>query len=311
MIKYFQHTEIEKDKWNRCIAEATFKTVFAEYDFLTLASPNWVALIQGDYDYVMPLPVRSKLSIQYVYTPFFFSQLGIFSKYVITNQLVNDFINQIPRTYKQVDLVLNPSNPVENIDIHTIRFNSYCLKLSRPHLLMQQLFTDNCRRNIKSAEKSFLTLSEDVSVKDVVTLFRANRGKDKSVHYHQGDYPLLFSLAELAQKNGKLEIFGAKTDNGELIAGALFLQDYDRILFWFSGRDKKYYDKKAMFFIVNEYLKLKENSELVLDFNGSMNKNIARFYRGFGAEPYQYPMLNFTRAFYLHPFIRLYKAIIK
>lgn len=311
MIKFYQHTEIEKDKWNRCIAEATFKTIFAEYDFLTLASPNWVALVKGDYEYVMPLPVRSKLSIQYIYTPFFFSQLGIFSKHEITNQLVNDFISQIPHTYKQVDLVLNPSNPLVNIHIHTIRFNSYCLKLNRPHLLMQQLFSDNCRRNIKSAEKNAMSIVDDLKVNDIVALFRANRGKDKAVHYHQGDYSLLYSLAELAQKNRKLEIIGARLDDGMLIAGALFLQDYDRILFWFSGRDKNYFDRKAMFFVVNEYLKLKETSDLILDFNGSMNKNIARFYRGFGAEPYEYHMVNFTRAFYLYPFIRLYKAIIK
>jgi len=311
MIKFYLHTEIEKDKWNRCIAEATFKTIFAEYDYLTLASPNWVALIKGDYEYVMPLPIRSKLSIQYIYTPFFFSQLGVFSKKEITNQLINDFINHIPRAYKQVDLILNPSNPVDNIDIHTIRFNSYFLKLNRPYLLMQQLFSENCRRNIKSAEKNSLAIANDVQVSDIINLFKANKGRDKAVHYHPRDYSLLHSLSELALKDKKLEIIGARLDNGKLIAGALFLHDYDRILFWFSGRDKHFYDKKAMFFVVNEYLKLKENCELILDFNGSMNINIARFYRGFGAELYQYSMINFTRVFYLYPLIRFYKAIIK
>ncbi|MEG1556647.1 MAG: hypothetical protein RR356_07995, partial [Bacteroidales bacterium] len=98
MIRFYKHTQIDQDKWNHCIANATFTTLCAEFEFLNIASPNWCALIKGDYEYVMPLPIRSKLSIKYIYNPFFSIRLGIFSSYEISATIVKDFFEAIPKT---------------------------------------------------------------------------------------------------------------------------------------------------------------------------------------------------------------------
>lgn len=311
MIRFVKNGEIDREKWNQCIAQSGYPTVFADYDFLKIASPYWCALIKGNYEYVMPLPVRSRLSIRYVYMPFFVSRLGIFSAKPVDAKLIEEFVARIPSSLRQIDLFLNPANPVEETALHPVMMNSYRLKLNRPYVLLQQLFTENTRRNIKSSQKHKLTTCYDVQVRDVVRLFKAGRGRDKAVGYTKRDYARLGRMAAYMEKKGKLDITGARDEKGNLLAGALFLRDYDRIWFWFSGRNKAFSEKKAMFFIINEYLKEHANEAHYFDFNGSMNENIARFYRGFGAEKYQFPMLNIRRYSYLSPFIRIYKAIIK
>ena len=64
-----------------------------------------------------------------------------------------------------------------------------------------------------------------------------------------------------------------------------------------------------MFFLLDEYIKQHAGEQISLDFNGSMNENVARLYKGFGGLPYDFQMTHFTRDFYLGGLIRLYKAI--
>ncbi|MEG1556362.1 MAG: GNAT family N-acetyltransferase, partial [Bacteroidales bacterium] len=163
---------------------------------------------------------------------------------------------------------------------------------------------------IKAAQYHQLTLSS-CTINEIISLFRKNRGKTKNVHYRNKDYRILEKLTKYALDLHKLDIVGAKDQNGKLLAGALFLKDRDRTWFWFSGRDNRYAEGRAMFFIVDEYIKMHDKQELVLDFNGSMNENVARFYKGFGAEKYSYPMVCYTRRFYLSKLIQLYKNIMK
>lgn len=69
------------------------------------------------------------------------------------------------------------------------------------------------------------------------------------------------------------------------------LRDYDKIRFWFSGRNSEEAASKSMFFLISNYLKMRSGASLIFDFNGSMNENIARFYRGFGAEVVEIPYI--------------------
>ncbi|MDR2980382.1 MAG: GNAT family N-acetyltransferase [Bacteroidales bacterium] len=286
-------------------------TIFAEYDFLTIACPDWHALVMGNYEYVMPLPTKAKLGIKYIYTPPFFSRLGIFSDQEITSQITTEFFNHIPLLYRQIDLLLAPNNPAEQSGLNPIAMRSYRLNLHRPYILTEQLFSENTRRNIKSANKVDLTYTQDLTIHEVVCLFKNGRGREKSVRYAKKDYLLLCKLAGYVAERGMLDVVGARDESGRLLAGALFLRDRHAIWFWFSGRDVRFPEKKAMFFVISEYLKTQEKQDNYLDFNGSMNENIARFYKGFGGESYDFPFVNLRRYSYLSPFIKLYKTIIK
>ena len=75
-----------------------------------------------------------------------------------------------------------------------------------------------------------------------------------------------------------------------------------------SGRDNRLPTKDHVF-LINEYIKKYQKTSKILDFDGSMNENIARFYAGFGATRYSFPMLYFSRHFYLHKLVAFYKIV--
>jgi len=308
-ISFLKCDKIDKAKWNQAVAASLYPTLFADYDFLSVASPEWCALIKGDYEYIMPLPVRSRMHISYIFTPFQFSRLGIFSKNRITAEIVREFFQAIPSNFKQIDLRLNHYNPSEKIASESIQLVSYSLNLKASYTELYKNFRQNTKRNIKAAEKENLHITSDLSLRDIVLLYKENRGKTKKFKIKGKDYRLFLKIATFAQERGFLELVGVKDGENNLLAGAAFLHDYSTVWFWFSGRDNRFANKRAMFFLINEYIKKYQKTSKILDFDGSMNENIARFYAGFGATRYSFPMLYFSRHFYLHKLVAFYKIV--
>ena len=97
--------------------------------------------------------------------------------------------------------------------------------------------------------------------------------------------------------------------DGSLLAGAVFLRDHGRIWFWASGRDEARADRKAMFFLMDEYIRQHAQQPLVLDFNGSSTESVARFYAGFGSQRYTFPALSTLCDSWAKPFLHLYRKI--
>lgn len=310
MIRFLKHSEIDKDRWNLTIQKSLNTTIFADFDFLSISSPNWCALVEDDYKSVMPLPVRRKFSINYIYNPFFSNRLGIFSKEIISDVKVKEFFDHIPSRFRQVDLILNRQIPTQLIEDKTIRLISHSLNLNRSHEEISQGYSQNTTRNIKYAQKYCLEYIEGASVRDIIRLFQNNKGKQSHVNYKSKDYLTLMKMSHWASRKGLLESVGV-TFEGKLIAGALFLRDNQRIWFWFSGRDNKHADKKTMFLLLNEYILRHCETPLELDFNGSMNENVARLYKGFGGIAYHYKMIISSRDIYFAQLMKLYKSIFR
>lgn len=309
MIRFLKHSEIDKDRWNRALQGSINATIFADFDLLSISSPGWCALVEDDYKAIMPLPVRSKLSVKYIYTPFFSNRLGIFSADNIDAEKVMDFEKAIPKKFRQIDLILNRQNPTELIENQVITMVSHLLSLNQPYENIAANYSQNTKRNIKSAQKQGLEYRENVSIKQIITLFKKNRGRKKYVHYKPADYVILMKMSRNAYSRGLLDCVGVFNGN-KMIAGALFLKDDQRTWFWFSGRDNQYADKKPMFFLIDEYIKAHAQEPLLLDFNGSMNENVARMYKSFGGKMYNYKMICHTQDFYLGKLIKLYRSIL-
>lgn len=307
MITFYLHQEINKEKWNAAIARSAYPTLFADYDFLTFASPDWNALIEDDYGVVMPLPTRSKMGIRYLFTPYAFSKLGIFAPCPIPEPRTEAFINAIPSDYKQIDLCLNPTNAfgLEREGVTTRVLHQ--LDLSKDYETLWHGFSENTRRNIKASEKCDLHLTDEVTVADIVRLFRQNKGNELQVSARPADYDFFEKAAEYARANGWLQLLGVRNVNGELLAGGCFLQDKTCYRFWFSGRDFAYAKERPLFFLMNEFVKQHQNEEKWLDFEGSTDENVARFYHGFGGEKVCYPMLTMSRSPLLRKALNFYR----
>ena len=310
MIRFYQHDEVDKAKWNRCVEASPAATVFADYDFLSVANPQWSALVMDDYAAVMPLPWRKKFGFRYVYNPFYCSRSGVFSGGIISPELVGAFVNAIPKSFVSVDLCLNEgisvnsAVPAGNVQV------SHRLLLDQSYEALAHGFSSNHKRNIRSARGFDTQLDTELDVLEVVGLFRGSRrGQDKSVRMQERDYRIFAQMCDFARQRAALEVWGARDPDGTLLAGTVFLHDHQRLWFWASGRNENFADRRAMFFLMDECIRKYAGQPLVLDFNGSRTESVARFYAGFGAERYTYPALNFCNNLLLALPVKFYKFL--
>ncbi len=93
-------------------------------------------------------------------------------------------------------------------------------------------------------------------------------------------------IAEIS--NRKFGFFRAVYDQDTLISAVFFTMWKDRICYLFSASSIIGMEKRAAFGIVNDVIKEFSGKGLVLDFEGSMDENISRFFKGFGAIPENY-----------------------
>ena len=59
-IKYLQHKEIDKAKWDACIEQAPNGLIYSYSWYLDAMSKHWDALVLKDYEAVMPLTWNKK-----------------------------------------------------------------------------------------------------------------------------------------------------------------------------------------------------------------------------------------------------------
>lgn len=291
MIRFVEHNDINREKWDLAIENSLSPTAFASFEILNLlVNPDtWHALILDDYRAVMPLPARKKFSLNYIFPPFFAPQLGIFANFEISPDLVTDFFDHIPNKFVTKDLILNKSNP--SIQYRGSHFEniSHCLDLNHDYQDLYNNFSSNTKRNIKSGQKHGYVIKIEKNIApQIIALFENNRGREKDVNFSKNDYSRLEKIALVLEDANMCENYAVYTPSGQLAAGALFVNDHDRVWFWFSGRDNTLSEGKPLFFLINEFIKNNAGKDKLLDFNGSRNPNVAHLYKSFGGIPYSF-----------------------
>lgn len=78
MIKFVEHKNINKKKWDDCINNSSNASIFAYSWYLDVVCEDWNGLVLGDYEAVFVLTGKSKYKINYLYQPFFTRYFGVF-----------------------------------------------------------------------------------------------------------------------------------------------------------------------------------------------------------------------------------------
>ena len=108
MIQYLTHNQINLNKWDATVAECG--NIYAYSWYLDIVRPGWDALVEDDYQSVMPLTGGKKFGVNYLFQPYFAQQLGVFSKQSLTPEKTEAFLKAIPSKYRFAEIRLNESN---------------------------------------------------------------------------------------------------------------------------------------------------------------------------------------------------------
>jgi len=298
MIQFLQHEMIDKSRWDDVISHAVNGNLNAYSWYLDIVSPGWCALVEGDYEKVFPLPVSSRAGIKYIMQPWFTQQLGLFGQSISDEDKLIEFLNSIPSAYKYIDINLNSSNQIQEAG-NVSGMTNLELDLDKEYDKIADGYQNNLQRNIKKATQNKLTISKSILPEELITLFRANKGQELK-HLNDNQYILIQRIANESIQKGIGEICGAFDEFNQLVAGILWVTSHQKSIFLFSALSENGKKLSAMPWLIDAFIRQNAGKSLTLDFEGSNDEGLARFYSNFGAKKviYQRYLRNSLPAFF-------------
>ena len=283
MIRFLEHKDIDKKKWDDCIDRSLNHSISAYSWYLDLLFENWSALILDDYEAVFPLPLRSKYKIHYLLQPLFIRCMGIYSKKNLTDELVNNFFDAIPSNIKLIDIYLKENIPFNRSDFKISKRIVQLLDLSPSYEVVRQSYHRSVDKNLRKAEKNGLHLIDTVVPELIAKQYQHNIGaqveKLSTKHFHT-----IEKLMNAAVKNKCGITLGVVNKENKIIASAFFMRSKKVIYFSFGSADPEGKSSGAMYLMVDEIIKRHSEQCELFDFEGSDVEGIANFNKNFGAK---------------------------
>ena len=291
-IKYLQHKEIDKAKWDACITNAPNGLIYGYSFYLDCMARHWDALVLGDYEAVMPLTWNKKYGFYYLYQPAFTASLGVFGKN-LTKELIDDFVNAFPSKFKLVEISLNSGNIVGDPKSFSLLRSNYILHLNRSYEEVYKSYRDNHKRNITKAFQLGCRVSKEIAVDEIIQL---NKEQLQNVDGTKPeDYPNFKKLYEVLKTRGQAKTYAIVDPKDKVLASAVFFFSLNRAYYILVGNHPDGKTIGASHALIDAFIKDHADQNLILDFEGSDIRNLAFFYSGFGATEEIYPALKINR----------------
>lgn len=300
-VRILKRHEIDDKSWDRCVINSRNSLHYPMAWYLDIVSPEWAGIVYGNYTAVMPLPIKQKFGLKVVLQPFFCQQLGLFSSEKLSTELLNKFY-QIFKSHHPVVYNINLFNPPKSsLGLKLNLMPNVELDLNKDYQDLKKAFSKNTRRNIVKAEKSGVK-PEIIIPDDYMFEFFF---KNLRFSYSPKEKDIFRSVVLHAIKREEGILKACRDTKGKLIAVGFFIIHKNRITFLGSSSSDEGYEKKAVFAIFENVIKAYSNKKFILDFEGSKNEGVARFYRGFGGKVIEYGEIKSS----LHSILLLLKKL--
>lgn len=287
-IVFVRHQDIDYDKWDRTIERSVNSIVYAFSWYLDEVCTTWDALVGGKYECVMPLTSNTKAGIKYLYQPFFTQQLGVFSPKPMDMETIRMFIEAIPAEYRYVDISFNTHNIVP-ADYSLMKRTTYELELHGQYEEIFGNYSDNTVRNIKKAKENKLSIRYGLPVRDILAL-----KKREANNLSDNNYVVLERLMKTCIEKNRAVSLGAFKDT-HLCAAVFFVLSAKKAIYLVAVSDEQGKNDRAMFLLVDHFIKTHIGKISILDFEGSEIPGIARFFHGFSAKAVNYSRVKINR----------------
>ncbi|MBR5663366.1 MAG: hypothetical protein IKX01_01385 [Bacteroidales bacterium] len=176
-----------------------------------MVHPGWEALVEDDYEAVMPLTGGRKFGINYLFQPFFTQKFGVFGKKEVSKEKIEEFLAAIPKKFKFAEFRMNISCTTYFKHRNIVR------DINCEYSVITDSYSSNTKRDLAKAKKEKLQIIEDVEPSAIIDLFRKNRGKDIE-KWGDKEYDRLLNLVEEAKKHDSCLVFGVHNADNQIVA---------------------------------------------------------------------------------------------
>lgn len=295
-ITYIKHADIDKEKWDRCIDQSANGLIYAHSFYLDSMSENWDALVQNDYEAVMPLTRKKKFGIFYLYQPGFTQQLGIFGNNFWNENVIESFLNMAFKYFPFVEINLNFGNIYKKA---TRQKCNLILPLNHSFEEIQKNFRKDFVKKTINSDLIFLPSND---FEDAILLFQ--KSNSKKISLSKNNYERFRQLCYLINEKGDLIVRKVTTREGELLSTAILFKDLKRIYYILSTTSEQGRKQQANYFLLYHVIKEFSKRDLIFDFEGSEIQSIKSFFKKFGAVEQIYPFVRMNNLPFLQKQIK-------
>jgi hypothetical protein len=285
-VIFIKHDSINQVLWDENILNSINGNIYANFWYLDVVTNNkWDALVSKDYKWLMPLPSKNKYGFNYLPTPSFIQQLGIFGPGPFSIEICNQFLKHLNSNYDLIEYQLNHYNSsIKSTEFNIKERINLLLKLDKEEIFNQ--YSDGIKRKIKKAISENVKLSS-ASIRSIINLFQSNN-EIQLKNWDYKNYNLLEQLFHMSAFRKMGFCYGAYNEKGELISGMVIFEYKNTATFIFSANSEEGKLKGALTYIIHQYLTTAPSNIEIFDFEGSDNEGLYQFYKGFGAQESNY-----------------------
>lgn len=284
-IKHIKHNEIDFKKWDQVVLSSQLPLVFAQSFYLNATSPDWDALVMGDYESIFPLTEKTKFGITYLPQPPFTSQLGVYGKVnVDIERLFYDFIYS---RYKLIEIELNAANQLKT-DRISLK-NTYVIDYKNNYE-----FNQNTKRNIAKANGSHFVV-ERVAESEIIPLSKKllNPFLKNDLGLSSETINVFDQLLSNAMQEGYLYTFKVMDTGNVIKAIGHFICNGKHALYLKGTNFDKADNSGSMHLLMSYAIEFFAGKATQFDFGGGSNsQGLANFYKGLGGINFPYGFLS-------------------
>lgn len=290
MIRKVKNKDIDFSKYQQCIESSVQRNFYAKKDILNALCEDWELLVYGDYEFVMPIPIRKKLGLKIVVMPLFCQQLGIFG-FEKNNQVEEEFLNYFQKNYRILFYSFNAHNSFSE-DFNTKK--NYFIPKTEYSFLRKSYFKGR-KSTVKTAQ--YLDFKE-VELSGVSDFIRNNfKGLEK-----EKDLDKLFEYLHFLNEEKKLELCGSFKED-HLTNVAILINDDGSFALLGLVNDEKYKQDNGASFLIDRILKdhIQDKS---FNFMGGTIRGLEVFFKSFGAELQEYAIIERSKKDLIKNFLK-------
>ncbi|MGB5394515.1 MAG: hypothetical protein WBN16_09725 [Lutimonas sp.] len=293
-IKFVGRQEIDTAKYDGCIESAKNSLIYGFSWFLDSVCEDWACLILNDYEAVFPLPLRQKYGLNYVFLPPWVQQLGVFYVKPISPEIFQLFFKKIPKNIRFIDVFLNAQN---NFPTNRVAVRINYIKNLKSENSCSTGYSKGRKSAVNQAIKNGIYCKYVGHPEDLIDLHRRfyTDGQLRS----ERELKKLTDLIEVLKIKNKVDLLSVFDSESNLLGGAVLTKHHNRVTYLFSVQSADGRKKQALSFLIDYALHFYRQKFEIFDFEGSMNKSIASFFKSFGVEeePYFHYRSLFTQLF--------------
>jgi len=171
MYKVVPFEEIDKNKWNGTIHYSINGNVFGYYWFLKAVIGEWDAIVEEDYQSVMPIFTKPLHAHQYS----LLKELGPYSVNPLTDQRVNDMLDLLQNNNQTSQYPMN--SQVSKRQLNTVKLsarNKAVLAGGSQYEKLSKTYSDELTKNLNIKGYDAVKISSGIKPELLVSLLNEN-----------------------------------------------------------------------------------------------------------------------------------------